>query len=73
MVVVVIIVNLILVGGVKEGIEKVVKFMMLVLFVLFIVLVVYVLILDNVMVGVKYYIVFDFSKMDVSVLNGVLV
>ncbi|MBD1581655.1 sodium-dependent transporter [Pseudoalteromonas sp. S16_S37] len=67
-----VIVNLILVGGVKEGIEKAAKFLMPSLFVLLIGLVVYVLTLDNAMAGVRYYIVPDFSKMDASVLNGAL-
>ncbi|KZN68752.1 sodium-dependent transporter [Pseudoalteromonas luteoviolacea] len=65
-------VNLILVGGVKEGIEKAAKLMMPALFVLLIGLVAYVLTLDNAMDGVRYYIVPDFSKMDASVLNGAL-
>ncbi len=72
MAVVAIIVNLILVGGVKEGIEKAAKFMMPALFLLLSALVVYVLTLDNAVAGVKYYIVPDFSKMDASVLNGAL-
>ena len=67
-----IIVNLILVGGVKQGIEKAAKFLMPALFVLLIALVVYVLTLDNAMAGVKYYIIPDFTKMNASVLNGAL-
>ncbi|WP_125780423.1 sodium-dependent transporter [Pseudoalteromonas rubra] len=66
------IVNLILVGGVKEGIEKAAKFMMPALFVLLLGLVAYVLTLDNAMAGVRYYLVPDFSKMNASVLNGAL-
>ncbi|CAH9051966.1 hypothetical protein PSECIP111854_00872 [Pseudoalteromonas sp. CIP111854] len=66
------IVNLILVGGVKQGIEKAAKFLMPTLFVLLTGLVAYVLTLDNAMAGVRYYIVPDFSKMDASVLNGAL-
>ncbi|MCF2857229.1 sodium-dependent transporter [Pseudoalteromonas sp. SMS1] len=69
---VVVLVNLILVGGVKEGIEKAAKLMMPALFVLLIGLVAYVLTLDNAMAGVRYYLVPDFSKMDASVLNGAL-
>ncbi|MFY8273312.1 sodium-dependent transporter [Pseudoalteromonas sp. SSDWG2] len=72
MVVVAIIVNLILVGGVKEGIEKAAKFLMPALFVLLIGLVIYVLTLDNAMAGVSYYIVPDFSKMNAGVVNGAL-
>ncbi|CAM4145521.1 sodium-dependent transporter [Pseudoalteromonas byunsanensis] len=67
-----VIVNLILVGGVKEGIEKAAKFLMPTLFVLLVGLVAYVLTLDNAMAGVRYYIVPDFSKMNASVLNGAL-
>ncbi|MCF6435692.1 MULTISPECIES: sodium-dependent transporter [Pseudoalteromonas] len=67
-----VIVNLILVGGVKQGIEKAAKFLMPTLFVLLIGLVAYVLTLDNAMAGVRYYIVPDFSKMNASVLNGAL-
>jgi NSS family neurotransmitter:Na+ symporter len=72
MALVVVIVNLILVGGVKDGIEKAAKFLMPALFVMLIILVGYVLTLDNAMAGVKYYIIPDFSKMNASVLNGAL-
>ncbi|OUL59666.1 sodium-dependent transporter [Pseudoalteromonas ulvae] len=67
-----VIINLILVGGVKQGIEKASKILMPALFVLLIGLVGYVLTLDNAMAGVKYYVVPDFSKLDASVLNGAL-
>ncbi|MEI5638467.1 MULTISPECIES: sodium-dependent transporter [unclassified Pseudoalteromonas] len=72
MLVVGVIVNLILIGGVKEGIEKAAKLLMPALFVMLLGLVAYVLTLDNAMAGVRYYIVPDFSKMDASVLNGAL-
>ncbi|CCQ11767.1 Sodium-dependent transporter [Pseudoalteromonas luteoviolacea B = ATCC 29581] len=72
MVIVAVIVNLILVGGVKEGIEKASKVLMPALFVLLISLVAYVLTLDNAMAGVRFYVVPDFSKLDASVLNGAL-
>jgi NSS family neurotransmitter:Na+ symporter len=72
MAVVVLIVNLILIGGVKQGIEKAAKFLMPALFVMLLALVAYVLTLDNAMAGVKYYIIPDFSKMSASVLNGAL-
>jgi NSS family neurotransmitter:Na+ symporter len=72
MAVVVIIVNLILLGGVKQGIEKAAKFLMPALFVMLLALVAYVLTLDNAMAGVKYYVIPDFSKMSASVLNGAL-
>ncbi|MCG7539542.1 MULTISPECIES: sodium-dependent transporter [Pseudoalteromonas] len=72
MLIVGVIVNLILVGGVKEGIEKAAKLLMPALFVMLIGLVAYVLTLDNAMAGVRYYIVPDFEKMNASVLNGAL-
>lgn len=72
MAVVALIVNLILLGGVKQGIEKAAKFLMPALFVMLLVLVAYVLTLDNAMAGVEYYIIPDFSKMSASVLNGAL-
>ncbi|MBQ4857489.1 sodium-dependent transporter [Pseudoalteromonas sp. MMG007] len=72
MAVVVILVNLILLGGVKQGIEKAAKFIMPALLVMLLALVVYVLTLDNAMAGVEYYVVPDFSKMSASVLNGAL-
>ena len=72
MAVVVIMVNLILLGGVKQGIEKAAKFLMPALLVMLLALVIYVLTLDNAMAGVKYYIIPDFSKMNASVLNGAL-
>lgn len=65
-------VNLILMGGVKQGIEKAAKIMMPALFVMLIALVVYVLTLDNAMAGVRYYVVPDFTKVNASVLNGAL-
>ncbi len=72
MVGVVLLVNVILLGGVKQGIEKAAKFLMPALFVLLILLVGYVLTLDNAWAGVRYYVVPDFSKMSASVLNGAL-
>jgi NSS family neurotransmitter:Na+ symporter len=72
MAVVVIIVNLILLGGVKQGIEKAAKFIMPALLVMLLALVTYVLTLDNAMAGVEYYVIPDFSKMSASVLNGAL-
>ncbi|GAB0109537.1 sodium-dependent transporter [Pseudoalteromonas distincta] len=72
MAVVVIIVNAILLGGVKQGIEKAAKFIMPALLVMLLALVVYVLTLDNAMAGVEYYVIPDFSKMSASVLNGAL-
>ena len=67
-----VLVNLILLGGVKEGIEKAAKILMPALFVLLVGLVAYVLTLDNAMAGLRYYVVPDFTKVNASVLNGAL-
>lgn len=45
---------------------------MFVLFVMLIGFVIFVLICENVMVGVEFYIVFEFLKIIVEVVNGVL-
>jgi len=69
MAVVAVIVNLILIGGVKKGIEKAAKVLMPTLFVLLVGLVIYVLTLDNAMAGVEYYLIPDFSQITGKVLN----
>ncbi|MDX1677577.1 sodium-dependent transporter [Arsukibacterium sp.] len=63
---------LILQGGVKKGIEKATTVLMPTLFVMLIALVIYVLTLDNAMLGVKFFLVPDFSKINGNVLNGAL-
>ncbi len=65
-------VNIILVGGVKDGIERGAKIMMPILFLMLIGLVIFVLTLDNAFAGVKYYLVPDFSKIDARVINSAL-
>ena len=65
-------VNLILIGGVKDGIERAAKIMMPALFIMLIGLVIFVLTLDNAFAGVKYYLVPDFSKINAGVINGAL-
>ena len=65
-------VNLILVGGVKDGIERAAKIMMPALFVMLTALVIFVLTLDNAFAGVVYYLVPDFSKINAGVINGAL-
>ncbi|SNY45198.1 neurotransmitter:Na+ symporter, NSS family [Arsukibacterium tuosuense] len=63
---------LILQGGVKKGIEKATTVLMPLLFVMLIALVIYVLTLENAMLGVKFFLVPDFSKITGQVLNGAL-
>lgn len=65
-------VNVILVGGVKDGIERAAKILMPALFIMLIGLVIFVLTLDNAFSGVRYYLIPDFSKIDASVVNGAL-
>jgi NSS family neurotransmitter:Na+ symporter len=72
MVVVVGITGVILMSGVKQGIERAAKILMPSLFVLLILLVVYVLTLDNAFAGVTFYLVPDFSKINGSVINSAL-
>lgn len=72
LVAVTVIINFILVGGVRKGIERASKILMPTLFLMLILLVIFVLTLDNAMAGVKFYLVPDFSKIDGSVVNGAL-
>ncbi|WP_235015392.1 sodium-dependent transporter [Oceanicoccus sp. KOV_DT_Chl] len=71
-VVVAVMVNGILLGGVKGGIERAAKILMPTLFVMLIALVLFVLTLDNAFAGVTYYLVPDFSKINAGVINGAL-
>jgi NSS family neurotransmitter:Na+ symporter len=63
---------LILQGGVKKGIEKATTVLMPTLFIMLIALVIYVLTLDNAMLGVKFFLIPDFTKLSGEVLNGAL-
>lgn len=72
MVGVVAITGVILMSGVKEGIERAAKILMPTLFLLLVLLVIYVLTLDNAFTGVKFYILPDFSKITASVVSGAL-
>lgn len=62
----------ILLGGVKGGIERLARVLMPTLAVMLILLTIFVLTLDNAGVGVRYYLVPDFSRIDLSVINGAL-
>lgn len=63
---------LILQGGVKGGIEKSARYLMPMLFIMLLILVAYVLTLDNAMLGAKFFLIPDFSKITGPVLNGAL-
>lgn len=63
---------LILLGGVRNGIERASKVLMPALFIMLILLVIFVLTLDGASAGLKFYLVPDFSRIDGSVINGAL-
>lgn len=67
-----IIINFILVGGVRKGIERASKILMPTLFLMLVLLVVFVLTLPNAWAGIEFYLVPDFSQIDGSVINGAL-
>lgn len=66
------IVYFILVGGVKEGIEKAAKILMPSLFIMLIALVIFVLTLENAESGLRYYLLPDFSAVNGAMINGAL-
>ncbi|MEE2024975.1 sodium-dependent transporter [Alkalimonas mucilaginosa] len=63
---------LILQSGVKQGIERAATYLMPALFVMLLLLVGYVLTLDNAMLGVQFFLIPDFSKINVQVLTDSL-
>lgn len=62
----------ILLGGVKGGIEKMARILMPALAIMLILLTLFVLTLDNASAGIAYYLVPDFSKINLTVINGAL-
>jgi neurotransmitter:Na+ symporter, NSS family len=64
--------GVILMSGVKEGIEKAAKILMPSLFLLLVLLMIYVLTLDNAFAGVSFYLLPDFSKITASVVSSAL-
>jgi len=62
----------ILLGGVKGGIERLARILMPTLAVMLVSLTLFVLTLDNAVAGIRYYLVPDFSRMNLSVVNGAL-
>jgi NSS family neurotransmitter:Na+ symporter len=62
----------ILLGGVRGGIERLARILMPTLAIMLILLTVFVLTLDNASAGIRYYLVPDFSKMSLTVVNGAL-
>ena len=62
----------ILLGGVKGGIERLARVLMPTLAVMLVLLTTFVLTLDNAGVGVRYYLVPDFSRLNLATVNGAL-
>lgn len=62
----------ILLGGVKGGIERLARVLMPSLVVMLLALMAFVLTLDNAFAGVRYYLIPDFSKLNGSVINSAL-
>jgi NSS family neurotransmitter:Na+ symporter len=62
----------ILMGGVKGGIERLARVLMPTLAVMLVLLTVFVLTLDGASAGIAYYLIPDFSKINLSVVNGAL-
>lgn len=62
----------ILLGGVKGGIERLARILMPTLAVMLVLLTLFVLTLDNASAGIAYYLVPDFSKVSLPVINGAL-
>ncbi|WP_444891983.1 sodium-dependent transporter [Microbulbifer sp. TRSA001] len=69
LVILMLIINAILAMGVKDGIERAAKTLMPMLFVMLLGLVFFVLTLDNAALGLQYYLVPDFSKIDGNVIS----
>lgn len=66
------IVHFILVGGVRNGIERAAKLLMPALFVMLLGLVIFVMTLDNATTGVQFFLVPDFSLVNGDVVSGAL-
>ena len=67
-----ILIGVVLNSGVKNGIERLAKALMPTLFVMLILLTLFVLTLPNALVGMKYYLVPDLSKITPEVVNNAL-
>ena len=69
LVVLMVAINGILALGVKDGIERAAKMLMPTLFVMLVALVIFVLTRENAVLGLKYYLIPDFSKVSVEVVS----
>lgn len=64
-----IIIGIVLNSGVQNGIERLAKVLMPTLFIMLLLLTLFVLTLPNALIGVKYYLVPDFSKLTMGTIN----
>ncbi len=62
----------IVVGGIKDGIERWARYLMPALLIMLFALIVYVLTLDNAGKGIAFYLIPDFSKINIKVINAAL-
>jgi NSS family neurotransmitter:Na+ symporter len=62
----------VLLGGVKRGIERMARVLMPLLAVMLLGLIAFVLTLDGAMLGVRYYLIPDFSRLNGAVINAAL-
>ena len=72
LVVVAAIVHVILVGGVRNGIERAARLLMPALFVMLVGLVIFVMTLDNAATGARFFLIPDFSRVNGDVISGAL-
>ena len=72
MVLVLLMIGYVLAKGVQQGIERVARILMPMLFVMLIALITFVLTLDNALLGVKFYLVPDLSKINGSVISNAM-
>ena len=69
LVVLTVLIGVILNSGVQNGIERLAKILMPTLFIMLVLLTIFVLTLPNAFVGVKYYLIPDFSKIGLGTVN----
>ena len=67
-----VLIGIILNSGVQNGIERLAKVLMPSLFVMLLVLTIFVLTLPNALIGIKYYLIPDFSKITPTVISNAL-
>ena len=72
LIVLTVLIGFVLNSGVQQGIERMAKILMPTLFVMLLLLTAFVLTLPNALIGVKFYLIPDISKIDPSVISNAL-